>query len=606
MQAFELLRDVKGARDQRIAVALGLQPRLIVHGPLERNRIGRILRHQFAQPVDLAVRHLQHPADVAQHAARLQRPKRDDLRHALAAVTLLHVLDDLVAPLLTEVDVEVRHGDALGIEEALEDQPEADRIEIGDGQRVGDQRPGARAAAGADRNSLRLGPLDEIGDDQKVTGVFHADDDAELVLQPLLIFVLGVGMRRTMTLEPRGKPAAGGAAQLFSLLPLARGIVATFGCKPRQDRRLRARAERAALGDLDGGGKRLRQVGEQRRHFGAALEAMLGGELPALAVGDELAFGDAQQRIVRLVILARGKERLVGCDQRNPVRVGEVDQRRLRRALGRQAVTLQFDIKPVAKQLLQRRAAGSHQRALPACDRGIKRPARPSRQRDEPRGLAGEPIELDVRTLLLRRIEIGARAQPHQAAVALLAGGQQHNARKGGNDAAHRPVPVLLIGEIERERAANDRLDAGAGQLFGKLKRTEHVVGVGERQCRLPILLGEFSQPRDRYRALKQRIGRMNVQMHEPVCSRGSHCSVVAWGDSRQREHDGSAARLSMPAPCARTGTHSPTPGDRPTLKNQMTPSTCAHTAMVAKNSVIEAKANASPRTVRTMIPSPP
>ena len=30
------------------------------------------------------------------------------------------------------------------------------------------------------------------------------------------------------------------------------------------------RAEGAALGDLDGVGERLRQIGEQRRHFGAA------------------------------------------------------------------------------------------------------------------------------------------------------------------------------------------------------------------------------------------------------------------------------------------------------------------------------------------------
>jgi hypothetical protein len=42
----------------------------------------------------------------------------------------------------------IRHRDALGIEEALEQKLEADRIEIGDGERVGDERAGARAAAG--------------------------------------------------------------------------------------------------------------------------------------------------------------------------------------------------------------------------------------------------------------------------------------------------------------------------------------------------------------------------------------------------------------------------------------------------------------------------
>ena len=182
---FELLRDVEGALDRRVGVALGLQARLALDRLRQRHRIGRVLRHQLAQLVDLAVGHLQHAADVAQHAARLQRAEGDDLRHLVAAVALLHVVDHLVAPVLAEVDVEVRHRHAFGIEEALEQQAEAQRIEIGDGQRIGDQRAGARAAAGPDRNVLRLGPLDEVGDDQEVAGILHPLDDAELEVEPL-------------------------------------------------------------------------------------------------------------------------------------------------------------------------------------------------------------------------------------------------------------------------------------------------------------------------------------------------------------------------------------------------------------------------------------
>ena len=148
----------KARRVTGIAVALGLQARLVLDRALERDRIGRVLRHELAQLVDLPVGHLQHAADVAQHAARLQGAERDDLRDAVAAISLLHVLDDLVAPVLAEVDVKIRHRDALGIEKALEQKPEAQRIEIGDGERIGDQRAGAGAAARPDRNALRLSP----------------------------------------------------------------------------------------------------------------------------------------------------------------------------------------------------------------------------------------------------------------------------------------------------------------------------------------------------------------------------------------------------------------------------------------------------------------
>ena len=137
-------------------------------GLLQRHRIGGIGRHHLAEPVDLPVGHFQHAPDVAQRRARLQRSEGDDLRDAVGAVALLHVGDHLVAPLLAEVDVEIRHRHAVRIEEALEEQAEAERIEVGDGQRPGDDRAGARAAARPDRNALRLRPLDEVGDDQEI------------------------------------------------------------------------------------------------------------------------------------------------------------------------------------------------------------------------------------------------------------------------------------------------------------------------------------------------------------------------------------------------------------------------------------------------------
>ena len=137
-----------------------------------------------------------------------------------------------------------------------------------------------------------------------------------------------------------------------------------------------------------------------------------------------------------------------------------------------------------------------------------------------------------MRPLVLLRIEEGARAKPHQAAIPLLARRQQHQPRKVLAD-LRRPAAILLIAEVDRERAANDRLDAGAGQLFGELERAEHVVGVGQRQRRLPVLLGKLRQPRNGQRALKQRVGRMHVQMHEAGFVRCGHDLVLrCLGDS--------------------------------------------------------------------------
>ena len=90
-----------------------------------------------------------------------------------APYSLAHVVDHAVAAFLAEVDVEVRHRHAFRVEESLEQQIEAQRVQIGDGQRPGGDRSGTRTAAGTDGNAFRLRPLDEVGDDQEVAGETH-------------------------------------------------------------------------------------------------------------------------------------------------------------------------------------------------------------------------------------------------------------------------------------------------------------------------------------------------------------------------------------------------------------------------------------------------
>ena len=300
---------------------------------------------------------------------------------------------------------------------------------------------------------------------------------------------------------------------LLGLTAQFRGLVdrlAAGGGEARQDRLARARAERAALRDLDGRGERLGQIGEQRRHLGARLEIVLGRELAPLGFGDEASFGNANQRVVRLVVVGRREQRLIGGDQRNAMRIGEIGERRLGDLV--RAVTLQLDIEPVAEQRGEPRAARGRKLGLPGRDREIERAARSAGERDQPIGRRLQRGERHVRRLVGRRIEEGARRQPHQVAIALLARGEQHHARKlEAGPIARR----FLVAEIDAERAADDRLDARAAQLVGEFERPEHVVGVGERERGLAVGLGKLRELADGQRAFEQRIGRVHVQVHE-------------------------------------------------------------------------------------------
>ena len=130
----------------------------------------------------------------------------------------MHIADHLAAAILAEVDVEVRHRHAFRIEEPFEQQPEADRIEIGDRQRISDQRTGAGAAAGTDRNVVGLGPFDEVRDDQEVARIVHAVDHVDLEGETLLVVLFRGAGRQAVNLQAPCEPLLGLALQLRRLL----------------------------------------------------------------------------------------------------------------------------------------------------------------------------------------------------------------------------------------------------------------------------------------------------------------------------------------------------------------------------------------------------
>ena len=151
----------------------------------------------------MAVAHLQDAPRIAQHRARLELAEGDDLRDVVVAVFLLDVTDHLAAAGFAEVDVEVGHRDAFGIEEAFEQQAELDRVEIGDRQRPGDEAARPRTTPRSHGNIVVLGPFDEVGNDQEVARETHLVDDVDLELQPVEIDLAFLLAHLAIGREPR-------------------------------------------------------------------------------------------------------------------------------------------------------------------------------------------------------------------------------------------------------------------------------------------------------------------------------------------------------------------------------------------------------------------
>ena len=124
----------------------------------------------------------EHPGRVFDPGLRLDGAVGDDLRDPLFAVFLGRVTDHVAAAALIEVEVDVGHRDALGVEEPLEDEAVYQRVEFGDAERVGDDRAGRRTPARADPDALAAGVGTEVGDDEEVAREPHLADHVEFVL----------------------------------------------------------------------------------------------------------------------------------------------------------------------------------------------------------------------------------------------------------------------------------------------------------------------------------------------------------------------------------------------------------------------------------------
>src|SRR5262249_14134855 len=116
----------------------------------------------------------------------------------LAAVTSVEILDDLLPPLVLEIDVDVRWLSALGGDESLEQQIDLGGIDGGDAQAVADGAVGGGTTALAE-DSLAAGIVDDVVDRQEITRVVELGDERQLLVEQrlhLLRHALGIAFIR--------------------------------------------------------------------------------------------------------------------------------------------------------------------------------------------------------------------------------------------------------------------------------------------------------------------------------------------------------------------------------------------------------------------------
>ncbi len=235
----------------------------------------------------------------------------------------------------------------------------------------------------------------------------------------------------------------------------------------------------AALGDFQRVGHGGRHVGEQFLHRNLRLEILFAREFAhAPLVAQDLAFGNADTRFVRLVVVFTRELNWVRGNDRQVQPCGQLHRSCNMRFVVDPAGALHFNVEAMRKHRsqCQRRVRRA---LLVALQQGLTdRPRLRTRQRDQPFAKFAQPLEL-ARRLRLDHVTCPAtRQQLAQVEVTLFVLHQQHHAREHAG---------VLAQALENDLASNDRLDACPACFFVKFDCAEQVVQVGNRQCGLPV-----------------------------------------------------------------------------------------------------------------------
>ena len=371
----------------------------------------------------------------------------------LRAVATVDVLDDLLAPGGTEVDIDIRIRRPALVDEPFEQEVVADRLDPGDAQYVG--HDGARRAAPAlSRDALLLREAHEIPADQEELGQARPLDDVQFMGE------LADHGRRDWVIAPPG-------TDLTQLDEVAEGRLPVRDREPREAVPLETKVHRTRRRQLHRSrdarrpdprrpwicDREARLARRQHRQLRAGLQVRLAVRAPQVPeCFERSAVPDGGQDIGQFTVFGAGVVDIVGDDDRQPGRLGQ------RGRLGYEPVIVRQE---VVRQLDEEAARGgavtsAEERRIPFRDGPRPGPVAGSQptgefpitaagQRDQAFRVLGEERLAEPRDPL-RADHIGPRHQPAQAPPT--------DARAGEQDKMRPAHPLADAAQVLLDRVA--------------------------------------------------------------------------------------------------------------------------------------------------------
>ena len=223
----------------------------------------------------------------------------------VAAVFSRHIIDDFLPPFIAEVDVDIRHADALRVQEPFKQQIVLDGIDVRNSKAVRDNASRRASAPRADHDAVFLGEIYKIPDNEEVIRKTHIINGGKLVIETFPDFI-----RRVLIAFPKSRlrnmPQVSPVRIPFRYFKLGQVVIAELKFKV------------ALVGDLPRVADRLRHIREKLAHFPGGFQVKflrLKGHFAGLVDGGDSL--DAHQHLLRVSVFPVYIMYVVGRDHLN-------------------------------------------------------------------------------------------------------------------------------------------------------------------------------------------------------------------------------------------------------------------------------------------------
>ena len=136
-QSFEPHRHLDQFADLIVAVIDFLQFRIAFQGFLDRHL--QLIRNHLGDLVNFSVGKIHDPSDIPDDQSGRHRTESYDLSDPVRAVLSGYIVDDFLASSITEICINIRHGNTFRIEQTFEQQVITQRFHGRDIERIGHQ-----------------------------------------------------------------------------------------------------------------------------------------------------------------------------------------------------------------------------------------------------------------------------------------------------------------------------------------------------------------------------------------------------------------------------------------------------------------------------------